>query len=294
MTHHSLRQSSGRFWRQNFLAHFSTCSSGSTFRGHMRQQAASKREKFKVAGMIFPTSANPAYSDNPVYTAHYRNCPRPATITNIFSVQGNWRAHPFCTNATALCCALLPLGSITGSQSVEPSFLSACSLWFAVHGINTDERTHMKRTLFAHRFISSLRVSLGRSYCAGIPTKVHCWAFSCTGPPGRRAWRPRWIREIALGGAAGRSSMALSPFLACSCRDRPQGQSSINSREPSVPCDAIPKVDCKTDVTGPKRISTAASNHLSAAILEDGSHGELARAVEPSQIICASVELEDA
>src|SRR5947209_6959632 len=67
----------------------------------------------------------------------------------------------------------------------------------------------------------------------------------------------------------------------------------IDSREPNVPCDAIPKVDCKTDVTGPKRIPTAASNHLSAAILEDGSHGELARAVEPNRVIRASVELEE-
>ena len=67
----------------------------------------------------------------------------------------------------------------------------------------------------------------------------------------------------------------------------------IDSREPSVPCDAIPKVDRKTDVTGPKRIPTAASNHLSAAILEDGSHGELARAVEPHRVIRASVELEE-
>src|SRR5437899_6195835 len=67
----------------------------------------------------------------------------------------------------------------------------------------------------------------------------------------------------------------------------------IDSREPSVPCDAIPKVDRKTDITGPKRIPTAASNHLSAAILEDGSHGELARAVEPNRVIRASVELEE-
>jgi UDP-3-O-[3-hydroxymyristoyl] glucosamine N-acyltransferase len=44
---------------------------------------------------------------------------------------------------------------------------------------------------------------------------------------------------------------------------------------------------------GPKRIPPAANDYLSAAILDDGRHSELACAIEPNRIICAAVQLEE-
>ena len=50
---------------------------------------------------------------------------------------------------------------------------------------------------------------------------------------------------------------------------------------------------CKADVAGPKRIPSSANDQLSAAILDDGRHRELACGVEPNRIVCAAVELEE-
>src|SRR5437588_8431118 len=71
------------------------------------------------------------------------------------------------------------------------------------------------------------------------------------------------------------------------------GSEHVDRRETRLPGDAVPKVDCKADVAGPKRIPSAADGDLSAAILDDGRHGELACAVEPNRVVRATVELEE-
>src|SRR6267142_1215081 len=71
------------------------------------------------------------------------------------------------------------------------------------------------------------------------------------------------------------------------------GSEHIDRREARLPGDAIPKVNCKTDIAGPKRIPSAANGQLRAAILDDGRHRELACAVEPNRIVGAAVELEE-
>src|SRR5882672_3053148 len=71
------------------------------------------------------------------------------------------------------------------------------------------------------------------------------------------------------------------------------GSEHVDRRETRLPCDAVPKVNCKTDVAGPKRIPSAANGDLSAVILDDGRHGELACAVEPNRIVRAAVEFEE-
>ena len=70
------------------------------------------------------------------------------------------------------------------------------------------------------------------------------------------------------------------------------GSENIDRRKTRLPGNAIPKVNCKTDVAGPKGIPSAANDCLRAAILDDGRHGELACAVEPNGIVCATVQPE--
>src|SRR5882757_10465787 len=62
------------------------------------------------------------------------------------------------------------------------------------------------------------------------------------------------------------------------------GSEHVDRRETRLPCDAVPKVNCKADVAGPKGISSAANDCLRAAILDDGRHSELACAVEPNGV----------
>src|SRR6267378_4996370 len=70
------------------------------------------------------------------------------------------------------------------------------------------------------------------------------------------------------------------------------GSEHVDRRETRLPCDAVPKVNCKADVAGPKGIPSAANDKLRAAILDDGRHSELACAVEPNRVVCAAIELE--
>src|SRR4051812_30030691 len=68
------------------------------------------------------------------------------------------------------------------------------------------------------------------------------------------------------------------------------GSEHIDRRETGLSRDAVPKVNRKADVAGPERIPSTPDNEVSAAILYDGRHGELARAVEPDGIVGAAVE----
>src|SRR4051794_28135798 len=65
----------------------------------------------------------------------------------------------------------------------------------------------------------------------------------------------------------------------------------VDRRETRLAGDAIPQVNRKTDVAGPKRIPSAANGHLSPAILDDGRHRELPCAIEPYRVVGAAVEL---
>jgi hypothetical protein len=67
----------------------------------------------------------------------------------------------------------------------------------------------------------------------------------------------------------------------------------VNTREPRLARDAIPKADCETDVAGPQGISSATNGDLRAAILDDCRHSELACTVEPNGIVRSAVELEE-
>ena len=71
------------------------------------------------------------------------------------------------------------------------------------------------------------------------------------------------------------------------------GSEHIDRREMRLPGDAVPKVNGKADVAGPKGIPSAAHDCLRAAILDDGRHGELACAVEPNRVVRAAVEFEE-
>jgi hypothetical protein len=71
------------------------------------------------------------------------------------------------------------------------------------------------------------------------------------------------------------------------------GSEHVDRREARLPSDAIPKVNCKTDIAGPKGIPSAANDDLRSAILDDGRHSELACAVEPNRVVRAAVELEE-
>src|ERR1700693_4398756 len=71
------------------------------------------------------------------------------------------------------------------------------------------------------------------------------------------------------------------------------GSEHVDGRETRLPCDAVPAINCKTDIGRPKRIASTASDGMSAAILDDGRHSELACAVEPNRVVDAAVELEE-
>src|SRR4051794_8886313 len=73
-------------------------------------------------------------------------------------------------------------------------------------------------------------------------------------------------------------------------RDAPGSCQSehIDGRETRLFGDAVPEVNRKADVAGPKRIPSPANDQLSAAILNDGRHRELAGAVEPNRIVGAA------
>lgn len=71
------------------------------------------------------------------------------------------------------------------------------------------------------------------------------------------------------------------------------GSEHIDHRKARLSGDAIPKVNGKPDIAGPKRIASAASDEVSAAILDDGGHGELAGAVEPDRVFGAAIELKE-
>src|SRR5579863_1544670 len=67
----------------------------------------------------------------------------------------------------------------------------------------------------------------------------------------------------------------------------------VDSGKAGFPRDAIKKVNCKTDVAGPKGISSAAHGDLRAAILDDSCHSELACMVEPNGFLRSAIELEE-
>jgi hypothetical protein len=71
------------------------------------------------------------------------------------------------------------------------------------------------------------------------------------------------------------------------------GSEYIHRREPGLTRDAIPKVNCETDVAGPQGIPSAANGCMNGAILHNGRHRELACAVEPNGLVRAAVELEE-
>src|SRR5262245_52040677 len=71
------------------------------------------------------------------------------------------------------------------------------------------------------------------------------------------------------------------------------GSECVDRRETRLSCDAVPKVYRKPDVTRPKRIPSAANNYLSAPVLDDRRHSELACAVEPDRVVRAAVELKE-
>src|SRR6516165_8908597 len=72
-------------------------------------------------------------------------------------------------------------------------------------------------------------------------------------------------------------------------RDAVFGSEDIDRGEARLLGDAIPEVNCKTDIAGPKRIPSTANGYLRAAILDDGRHCELACTVEPNRVVCAAV-----
>src|SRR4051794_23316398 len=123
-------------------------------------------------------------------------------------------------------------------------------------------------------------------------------SISSTNPPALcTPWMSRLPRLRPPEALAARFHMLRPSGLRGSSRLCPTWPNSspsehIDRWKPGFARDAIPQVDGKTDVAGPKRIPTAAGCHLSAAILHDGSHAELSRAVEPDRVMCASVELE--
>ena len=71
------------------------------------------------------------------------------------------------------------------------------------------------------------------------------------------------------------------------------GSEHVDCRETRFRCDAVPKVNCKADVARPKGIPSAATDYLSAAILDDGRHSELACAIEPNLVVRTAVVLEE-
>src|SRR5689334_916872 len=73
----------------------------------------------------------------------------------------------------------------------------------------------------------------------------------------------------------------------------PSGSEHVDRRETRLLRDAVPKVNRKADIAGPKRIPSTANGHLGAAILDDGRHGKLARAVEPDRVVRAAIEFQE-
>src|SRR6266849_2440344 len=90
-----------------------------------------------------------------------------------------------------------------------------------------------------------------------------------------------------------RTSPPLRPSLSFRYTQVVFGSEHVDRRETRLPCDAVPKVNCKADVAGPKGIPSAANDYLRAAILDDGRHSELACAVEPNRVVRAAAELEE-
>src|SRR3954447_23523126 len=74
---------------------------------------------------------------------------------------------------------------------------------------------------------------------------------------------------------------------------RALGSEHVDGRKTRLSRDAIPKINGKADIASPKRIPSAASDDLGAAILDDGRHREWAGAVEPNRVVGAAVEFQE-